>query len=55
MSEELAKKAYFAYGQTTNLKNYQGLPMPEWENLPDTIQKAWINASDAIALDLQID
>lgn len=30
MSEELAKKAYLAYGQTTDFKNYQGLPMPEW-------------------------
>jgi len=49
MSEELAKKAYSAYGQTTDFKNYQGLPMPEWENLPDTIKLAWQNAATAIA------
>ncbi len=49
MSEELAKKAYLAYGQTTDFKNYQGLPMPEWENLPESIQKAWCNAASAIA------
>jgi hypothetical protein len=44
MSEELAKIAYRAYGETTDFKNYQGLPMPEWENLSETIQRAWINA-----------
>lgn len=41
--ELLAKKAYHAYGETTNFKNYQGLPMPEWENLGEKIQKAWIS------------
>jgi hypothetical protein len=50
MNEELAKKAYLAYGQTTDFKNYQGLPMPEWENLPEGIQKAWGNAAGAITL-----
>ncbi len=49
MSEILAKKAYLAYGQTTDFKNYQGLPMPEWENLPEGIQQAWCNAAIAIA------
>jgi hypothetical protein len=49
MNEELAKKAYFAYGQTTDFKNYQGLPMPEWENLPEAIQKAWGNAASTLA------
>ncbi|ABA24684.1 hypothetical protein Ava_D0019 [Trichormus variabilis ATCC 29413] len=48
MSEELAKKAYRAYGQTTDFKNYQGLSMPDWENLPETIQKAWTSAAVAV-------
>lgn len=45
---ELAKIAYRAYGQTTDFKNYQGLPMPEFDNLPEKIQEAWIAASQAI-------
>ena len=38
---ELAKQAYHAYGQVTDFKNYQGLPMPEWEALTDKIREAW--------------
>ncbi|MFN6460835.1 MAG: hypothetical protein RMZ41_003180 [Nostoc sp. DedVER02] len=49
MNEELAKKAYIAYGRTTDFRNYQGLPMPEWENLPQSIQEAWVNAASAIS------
>ena len=46
---ELAKIAYQAYGKTTDFKNYQGLPMPEWESLPEKIQQAWIAAAVAVA------
>lgn len=52
MSEELAKKAYQAYqayGETTNFKNYLDLPIHDWENLPDTIKKAWCNTASGIA------
>lgn len=38
---QLAKEAYSAYGAVTDFKNYQGLPMPEWENLTPTIKAAW--------------
>lgn len=38
---KLAKQAYYAYGGVTDFKNYQGLPMPEWDNLTDTIREAW--------------
>lgn len=41
---DLAKVAYHAYGQTTDFKNYQGLPMPEWDNLMDKIRAAWVSA-----------
>ena len=44
-----ARDAYRAYGQTTDFKNYQGLPMPAWEDLPEKIREAWVNASDAAA------
>lgn len=36
-------------GQTTDFKNYQGLPMPKWENLSLKIQQAWIAAAVAVA------
>ena len=42
--EALAKRAYEAYGKTTDFKNYQGLPMPKWEDLPEKIKDAWLNA-----------
>lgn len=43
--EEIAKEAYREYGQVTNFLNYQGLPMPEWDQLPEKIRQAWISAS----------
>ncbi len=50
MSEEqLAQEAYRAYGAVTDHKNYQGLPMPTWENLTPKIQAAWISAASRVA------
>lgn len=49
---ELARSAYAAYGETTDHKIYQGLPMPAWAELGDGIQKAWIAAAGTIALDI---
>lgn len=40
--------AYRAYGDHVGWKNYQGLPMPEWANLPPLIQGAWNAAAEAI-------
>lgn len=45
----MAKLAYGAYGQTTDFKNYQGNPMPRWDDLGDTIQAAWVSAANAIS------
>lgn len=39
--ETLAIEAYQAYGQVTGFKNYQGLPMPKWEDLTEKIRDAW--------------
>jgi hypothetical protein len=50
LSELLARRAYRAYGATTGFKNYQGLPMPEWPALPETIRAAWRAAARAIFL-----
>lgn len=45
---DLAKLAYHAYGQNTDFKNFQGNPMPQWEDLPDRIKEGWIAAAKAI-------
>lgn len=45
---ELAREAYKAYGESTGGKNYQGLPMPEWEDLGAEIQTAWVSAVAAV-------
>lgn len=45
---ELARTAYAAYGESTGGLNYRGLPMPIWDDLGDTIQRAWIAAATAV-------
>lgn len=47
-SETLAKQAYHAYGEVTDFKNYQGLPMPDWNDLTPTIQQAWQAAATEV-------
>jgi hypothetical protein len=48
VSTDLARKAYEAYGRVTGGKNYQGLPMPAWPDLPEQIQEAWDAAAGAV-------
>lgn len=50
VSLALARTAYKAYGATTDFKNYQGLPMPEFDDLPEKIRQAWIAAAGAVAV-----
>lgn len=40
-----AQHAYEAYGEVTSWKNYAGLPMPLWNQLPSKIQEAWLAAT----------
>lgn len=50
----LAQIAYEAYGDVTGGKNYQGLPMPQWADLPARIKAAWnaaVNATVKAALE----
>lgn len=47
-NDELAAIAYDAYGAVTDHKNYQGLPMPKFEDLPETIRQAWGAAVGAV-------
>ena len=41
MTHTFARFAYIAYGKATGFENYQGLPMPAWEDLPPAIVDAW--------------
>jgi hypothetical protein len=43
-AEDVAKEAYNGYGKVTDFKNYQGLPMPKFKDLPSQIQAAWVQA-----------
>ena len=47
-SLDYAKIAYAVYGRSTGGKNYQGLPMPAWDDLTDAIKEAWITESSAV-------
>lgn len=38
---ELAQEAYGRYGAVTDFKNFQGNPIPKFEELPPKIQEAW--------------
>lgn len=45
----MALEAYRAYGEVTDFKNFGGDPMPDYENLPEKIQKAWRTAAAKVA------
>lgn len=45
---DLAQIAYAAYGDSTGQRNYQGLPMPSWDDLTLPIQEAWTAAATAV-------
>lgn len=49
-TRDLAEIAYAAYGVSTGGKNYQGLPMPRWDELPALTQLAWIEATGAVTM-----
>ncbi len=43
--EDVARAMYAAYGEITGHKNYLGNPMPDWADLGDTVQQAWLGAA----------
>jgi hypothetical protein len=45
---ELARAAYAAYGEVTGHKNFRGDPMPDFDDLGDTIQRAWVGAATTV-------
>jgi hypothetical protein len=46
--DRLAQFAYYSYGAQTGWKNYQGLPMPKWADLPSNIRAAWRNSTKTV-------
>lgn len=44
-----ARAAYQMYGKSVDFKNFQGNPMPEWNDLPEAIKTAWEWAAEAVA------
>lgn len=45
-----AATAYRAYGDSSSWKNYQGNPIPTWDDLPEAIRTHWVAATDAISV-----
>lgn len=45
----LAVAAYAAYGAAVNGANYQGLPLPPFAALSETVQDGWRAAARAVA------
>lgn len=50
-----AKAAYAAYGETTGGLNFRGEPMPDWDGLGDTIQRAWVAAAATVRRKVELE
>jgi uncharacterized protein YodC (DUF2158 family) len=48
---DYAERAYKAYGDKANWKNYLGKPMPKWLELPENIRTYWTAAAGQIISD----
>lgn len=44
----LAQTAYVAYGLRAGGLNHRGEPMPRWDDLGETIRRAWAAAAEAV-------
>lgn len=40
--------AYQAYGESVGWVNFQGDPMPRWDDLPPPIKQGWVCAAEAV-------
>lgn len=50
--DQLAWRAYRAYGEVTGGLNFMGKPMPKFDELPETIRHAWWAAVRQVIKDL---
>lgn len=51
MVHQMAKRAYHAYGEIVEFKNFMGDPMPEFDKLPQKIMQAWYAAVMQVVAD----
>ena len=49
--KEYAERAYKAYGDKADWKNFRGDPMPEWGDLPENIRTYWQAAAVQVITD----
>lgn len=47
--EEKARAGYEKYGDFVGWRNYAGLAMPKWDELPGKIREAWAVAAQEIS------
>lgn len=52
---DLGRKQYEDYGNFVHWKNFQGNPMPKWDELPQTIRGAWAAVAQGCQSDGQAD
>lgn len=52
MSKPLSQIAYEAYGDQVGWVNHLGKPMPQWADLPGSIQGGWGAAVGATAIEI---
>lgn len=45
---QIARIGYERYALSSGNKNFQGMPMPTWDELPEAIRTHWCNATLAI-------
>jgi hypothetical protein len=53
-TKTLAEAAYTSYSEATGGKNFQGDPMPTWDQLPQPIRNAWALAAERIRNDVLV-
>jgi hypothetical protein len=50
--QAIAESAYCAYAASTNNKNFLGQEMPAFNDLPEAIKSAWMEAVQDVAISL---
>lgn len=44
----IAQFGYEAYAESSGGKNYEGKPMPKWDELPEAIRLHWARAAQSM-------
>lgn len=46
--EPIAREAYITYAKSLNNKSWSGQELRLWEDLPEKVQKAWVEAAKRV-------